>query len=114
MEKWEVRDMSGHSHWREQAPAEPGRSGFGSALATIRRRPAARARRGLVAFALALFVALGTVLVIAAGSVQAMSRTAAFNAQSDDLVGLAAIASVLVCAFLGMIIVHRYSSTRQR
>jgi hypothetical protein len=69
----------------------------------------------MVAFALALTMALGTVLVmIAASSVQAMSHSAVFNAKSDDWVGLAAMGSVLVCAFLGVVIVHRYTSTRHR
>jgi len=64
----------------------------------------------MVLFAVALTMALGTVLMmIAASSVQAMSHSAVFNAKADDWVGLAAMGSVLVCAFLGVIIVHRYS-----
>ena len=104
--------MSGHPHWRGQAPAVHRRSD--SSSTRVNSRPGARSRRGLIAFAVALAVALGTVLMIAAGSVQAMSHSAVFNAKADDWVGLAAIGSVLVCAFLGMVIVHRYTSTRQR
>jgi hypothetical protein len=107
--------MSGHPHWRGQVPAEPGRSGFSSVPASPQACPR-RQRRGLVAFAVALTMALGTVLMtIAASSVQAMADPAMFNdPKSDGWVGMAAIGSVLVCALLGMIIVHRYTVTRHR
>jgi hypothetical protein len=108
--------MSGHPHWRGQTPAEPGRSGFGSATAARPPRPGMRSRRGLVVFALALTVALGTVLMmIAASSAQAVAESAMFSdPKADSWVGMAAVGSVLVCALLGMVIVHRYTSTRHR
>lgn len=70
----------------------------------------------MVAFALALTVALGSVLMmIAASSVEAMAEAAAFSdPKTDSWVGVAAAGSVLVCALIGMVIVHRYTSTRQR
>ncbi len=78
-------------------------------------RPRGPSRRGMMMFALALVMALGPVLMaIAASSVQAMNRAAAFSAKSDEWVGLAAIGSVLVCALLGMVIVRRYTSAGPR
>lgn len=106
--------MSGHSHWRGKAPAKAGRSGFSSTPAARPGRRRGQSRRGLLVFAAVLSVALGTVMMIAASSVQAMSHAAAFSEKSDNWVGLAAIGSVLVCAFLGMVIVHRYTSPPQR
>jgi hypothetical protein len=108
--------MSGHPHWRGQATARPGRSGFGPARPARRSRSPRPSRRGLVAFAAALTVALGTVLtMIATSSVQAMAEGAMFNdPKSDSWVGMAAVGSVLVCALVGMVIVHRYTSTRDR
>lgn len=108
--------MSGHPHWRGQATARPGRSGFRPPRAARRSGSSRRSRRGLVAFAAALTVALGTVLMsIASSSVQAMAESAAFNdPKADGWVGMAAVGSVLVCALLGMVIVHRYTSTRDR
>ena len=112
--------MSGHPHWRGQATARPGRSGFRPARTrrpNFRRSRSPRpSRRGLVAFAAALTVALGTVVsMIAMSSVQAMAEGAMFaDPKADGWVGMAAVGSVLVCALLGMIIVHRYTSTRDR
>ncbi|HUE46173.1 MAG TPA: hypothetical protein VMO81_07985 [Aestuariivirgaceae bacterium] len=113
--------MSGHPHWRGQATARPGRSGFRPARAArranIRRSRSPRpSHRGLVAFAAALTVALGTVVtMIATSSVQALAEGAMFNdSKSDSWVGMAAVGSVLVCALIGMVIVHRYNSTRDR
>lgn len=108
--------MSGHPHWRGQTPAEPGRSGFGSASGARPNRPVTRSRRGLVMFALALTVALGTVLMmIAASSVQAVAESAMFSdPKADSWVGMAAIGSVLACAIVGTVLVHRYSSRRHR
>ena len=106
--------MSGHPHWRGQTPAEPGRSGFGSASEVCPTRPGMRSRRGLVVFALALTVALGTVLMmIAASSVQAVAESAMFSdPKADSWVGMAAVGSVLACALVGTVIVHRYTSRR--
>jgi hypothetical protein len=61
-------------------------------------------------------VALGTVLMsIASSTVQAMAEGAMFaDPKADSWVGMAAVGSVLVCALLGMVIVHRYTSTRDR
>jgi len=107
--------MGGHPYWHGKSSAEPGRGGRGSAQLAEPGRAAARSRRGFVLFALALSLALGTVLMlIAASSVQAMSYSDALYAKTDGWVGLAAMGSVLVCALLGMIIVHRYTSTRHR
>jgi hypothetical protein len=109
-------EMSGHPHWRGQATARPGRSGFRSARPVRRPRSPSQPRRGLVAFAAALTVALGTVvMMIAASSVQAMAEGAMFgDPKADGWVGMAALGSVLVCALLGMVIVHRYTSSRDR
>jgi hypothetical protein len=109
-------EMRGHPHWRGQATARPGRSGFRPARIARRSRPPRQSRRGLVAFAAALAVALGTVLVsIASSSVQALAEGAMFaDTRSDSWVGMAAVGSVLVCALIGMVIVHRYNSTRDR
>ena len=107
--------MSGHPHWRGQAAARSGRSGFRPARANRPSRSQGQPRRGLVAFAAALAVALGTILVIASSSVQAMAEAAMFNdPKSDSWVGMAAVGSVLICALLGMVIVHRYTSPRDR
>jgi len=108
--------MSGHPHWRGQATARPGRSGFRPARAARRSGSPRQSRRGLVAFAAALTVALGTVVVmIATSSVQALAEGAMFaDPKADSWVGMAAVGSVLVCALLGMVIVHRYTSTRDR
>ena len=108
--------MGGHPHWRGQATAKPGRSGFRPALAGRPGRSSRQSRRGLVAFAAALAVALGTVLMmIATSSVQAMAESAMFNdPKADSWVGMAAVGSVLICALVGMVIVHRYTSTRDR
>lgn len=108
--------MSGHPHWRGQALVEPGRSGFGRAAVARPGRPRTPSRRGLVMFALALTMALGSVvMLIAASSVQAVAETVMFSdPKSDSWVGMAAVASVLVCALVGMIIVHRYTSGRHR
>jgi hypothetical protein len=108
--------MGGHPHWRGQATARPGRSGFQPAHAARRAVSPRQSRRGLVAFAAALAVALGTVvMMIASSSVQAMAEGAMFNdPKSDSWVGMAAVGSVLVCALVGMVIVHRYTSTRDR
>jgi len=106
--------MSGHPHWRGESSSEPKLSGFSTAPAAGPGQARAPSRRGLVLFAAALTMALGTVMMIAASSVQAMSHAAAFNEKSDNWVGLAAIASVLVCAFLGMVIVRGYSAQRRR
>jgi uncharacterized BrkB/YihY/UPF0761 family membrane protein len=107
--------MSGHPYWRGEGMAEPdGEPGNGAPLPRPGRSPK-QSRRGFVLFALALTAALGTVLMlIAASSVQAMSHSAALHAKSDDWLGLAAIASVLVSVFIGMVIVHRYMSSRPR
>ena len=108
--------MSGHPHWRGQATARPGRSGFRPARADRPSRSPRQPRRGLMAFAAALSVALGTVLTtIASSSVQAMAEAALFNdPKADSWVGMAAVGSVLICALVGMVIVHRYTSTRDR
>ena len=108
--------MSGHPHWRGQAMARPGRSGFRPARARRPVRSSGQSRRGLVAFAVALTVALGTVLMmIVSSSVQAMAESAMFaDPKADSWVGMAAVGSVLVCALLGMVIVHRYTSSRDR
>lgn len=108
--------MSGHPHWRGQATARPGRSGFRPPRIVRRSQSPMQSRRGLVAFAAALTVALGTVvMMIATSSVQAMAEGAMFaDPKSDSWVGMAAVGSVLVCALLGMVIVHRYTSTRDR
>lgn len=108
--------MSGHPHWRGQTPAEPGRSGFAGASEARPVRPGRRSRRGLVVFALALTVALGTVLMtIAATSVQAVAESAMFNdPKADGWVGMAAVGSVLACALVGTIAVYRYTSRRPR
>jgi hypothetical protein len=108
--------MSGHPHWRGQSLVEPGRSGFGSAAVARPGRPRTPARRGLVMFALALTTALGSmVMLIAASSVQAVAETAVFaDPKADSWVGMGAVASVLVCALVGMIIVHRYTSGPHR
>jgi hypothetical protein len=112
--------MSGHPHWRGQATARPGRSGFRPARPRRpnfrRSRSPRQSRRGLVAFAAALTVALGTVLMsIVSSSVQAMAEGAMFSdPKADSWVGMAAVGSVLVCALIGMVIVHRYTSTRDR
>ena len=107
--------MSGHPHWRGQATARPGHSGFGPPRAARRSGSPGPSRRGLVAFAAALTVALGTVLMmIASSSVQAMAEGATFSdPKADSWVGMAAVGSVLVCALIGMVIVHRYTSTHR-
>jgi divalent metal cation (Fe/Co/Zn/Cd) transporter len=103
--------MGGHPYWRGEGTAEPdGEGRRGAPLPRSERLPA-QARWGFVVFALLLTVALGTVLMlIAAGSVQAMSHSAALHAKSDGWLGLTAIGAVLVSAFIGMVIVHRYTS----
>jgi uncharacterized membrane protein YdbT with pleckstrin-like domain len=106
--------MSGHPHWRGETPSDPGLSGFMIAPAENPGRARAPSRRGLLLFAAVLSLALGTVMTIAASSVQAMSQAAAFSEKSDSWVGLAAISSVLICAFLGVVIVHRYTSSGRR
>lgn len=108
--------MSGHPHWRGQDSIGSGRSGFGSRRVAPPHGSGTQSRRGMVAFALALTMAVGTVLVmIVASSVEAMAEAAAFSdPKSDSWVGVAAVGSVLVCALVGMVIVHRYTSTRQR
>ena len=106
--------MSGHPHWRGETPADPGLSGFMVAPAENPGPTRAPSRRGLVLFAAVLTMALGTVMTIAASSVQAMAQAAAFNEKADNWVGLAAIGSVLACAFLGMVIVYRYTSPGSR
>jgi uncharacterized membrane protein YdbT with pleckstrin-like domain len=106
--------MSGHPHWRGETRSDPGLSGFVIVPGKNQRRARAPSRRGLVLFAAVLSLALGTVMTIAASSVEAMAEAAAFNDKSDSWVGLAAIGSVLICAFLGMVIVHRYTSPGPR
>ena len=106
--------MSGHPHWRGEGPSDPGLSGFVIDPRKTQGRARAPSRRGLVLFAAALTLALGTVMTIAASSVHAMANAAAFDNKADSWVGLAAIGSVLICAFLGVVIVHRYSSTDRR
>jgi hypothetical protein len=108
-------EMSGHPHWRGQA-ARPGRSGFRPARAARRSRPPRQSRRGLVAFAAALTVALATLLMsMASSSVHALAEGAMFaDPKADGWVGMAAVGSVLVCALIGMVIVHRYTSSRDR
>ena len=107
--------MSGHPHWRGQASARPGRSGFRRARAARPARSGGASRRGLLAFAAAMSIALGSVLtMIVASSARAMAETAMFSdPKSDSWVGMAAVSSVLVCALLGMAIVYRYTSRRQ-
>ena len=108
--------MSGHPHWRGQDSIGSGQSGFGSSFVARPHGSGTKSRRGMVAFALALTVAVGSVLMmIAASSVEAMAEAAAFSdPKTDSWVGVAAVGSVLVCALIGMVIVHRYTSTRQR
>lgn len=106
--------MSGHPHWRGETASDAGVSGFMIAPAGNPGRARAPSRRGLALFAAVLMMALGTVMTIAASSVQAMAQAAAFSEKSDSWVGLAAIGSVLICALLGMVIVHRYSSPSRR
>ncbi|MFW6076638.1 MAG: hypothetical protein ACOC71_02700 [Hyphomicrobiales bacterium] len=54
-------------------------------------------------------------MMIAASSARAMTEAAVFSdPKADSWVGMAAVSSVLVCALLGMAIVYRYTSRRQR
>lgn len=86
-----------------------------SAAQASGRSSSIRGRRGLIIFACGLVVALGAVLMlIAAGTVQALPHTAALNAKADGWVGLAATVSVLVSAAAGVMLVQRYVNARRR
>lgn len=79
------------------------------------RPSSAGARRVLMIFALGLIMALGAVvMLIAAGTVQALPHTAALHAKADGWVGLAATFSVLASAAAGVVLVQRYVGSRRR
>lgn len=107
--------MPAPGHWqRSLGPASP---------VSHRRRLLSRRRSGqdqqirpnLILFALAITLAFGAVLLlIGAGAAQAEHGTAAINAKSDNWVGFAAGASVLVSALAGAALVHRHLTSRRR
>ena len=93
----------------------PGAADAGPALPPARRRIRADNRLPLILFAFALVAALGAVLIlIGTGTGQAGPAAPAIVEKENGLVGIAAVASVLVSVVGGAAFLHRQLTSRRR